>query len=155
MRKNSQLLIAYTLLFSAAIAVVTYDTHRKSLEVPALSEAEQKAAERRAKGNNKTRIVAIPSAPSEDFAETKVATGPTQPTENQLPRGIFLTKESMTLTATDGSQHELKAGTQVSLIRRDGEKMKVHHDGFDYLLQEDKVTRNVRAVEKLLASRRG
>lgn len=154
MRKNSQLLIAYTVLFTSAIGAVCYDSHVRSMQVPGLSEAEQKAADRRAKGGSATRIVAIPTAPTELVAEVKRTSEPTE-TSAELPRGVFLTKETMKLQSSDGQTRELAAGTQVMLVRRDKGKMKVQHNGSDYLVDEDQITRNVRAVEKLIASRKG
>ena len=145
MRKNSQLLIAYTALFTTAIGAICYDSHLRSMHIPGLTEAEKKAADRRAKSGNNTRIVAMPEA-----AEVKALS------ENaaQLPRGIFLTTQTMTLQTTDGQKQELAAGTQVLLVRRDKGKMKIHHDGADFLVDEEQITRNVRAVEKLIASRK-
>ena len=60
----------------------------------------------------------------------------------------------MTLQATDGTTREVSAGTQVLLVRREKGKMKIHHDGLDYLVDETQITRNIRAVEKLVALRK-
>lgn len=149
MRKNSQLLIAYTLLLTSAIGAVCYDSHIRSKYIPALSEAEQKAAERRAKGTSVSRVVSAPApavAPAGDGESKNGAT--------QLPRGIFFTKETMTLESSEGKSREISAGSQVVLVRRDHGKMKVHLEGSDYLVDEEQLTRNIRAVEKLAALRK-
>ena len=56
MRKNSQLLLAYTALFTSVIGAFCYDTHIRSTQVPALSEAERKAADRRVNGGSATEL---------------------------------------------------------------------------------------------------
>ena len=155
MRKNTQLLIAYTMLFASATGAVCYDAHIRANQPVPLSEAEMKAAERRENGNTVSRVVVsspnvasseIP-AQSQELAHAKRAT-------SQLPRGVFVVKDTTSAKATDGTMHDLTAGTQVILLRREGEKMKVTCDGFDYLVEENQVTRNMEAVGKLLAQRK-
>lgn len=150
MRKNTQLLIAYTMLFASATGAICYDAEiRANAPVP-LSEAEKKAAERRENGDNATRLVVIsPEAAPAEVPE------PAQRTAAQLPRGVFVMKGATSAKATDGTTHDLTAGTQVTLLRREGEKMKVTCDGFDFLVEENQVTRNVQMVERLLAQRKG
>jgi hypothetical protein len=117
-----------------------------------LSEAEQKAANRRAQGNSATRVVDVSQVADE---KVEVASAlPAKEQGDQLPRGIFLLKESATIEGTDGTSHELSAGTQMALLRRDHGKMKVTHNGVDYLLEENQLTRNIKAVGKLIASRK-
>ncbi|MEK0447813.1 MAG: hypothetical protein RL088_81 [Verrucomicrobiota bacterium] len=156
MRKNTQILIAYSALFAAAVAGVCYDAHVRSHTVPALSEAEKLAAERRAKGNVASRTVELPSAATSVHSEVGYAAKAGSPAHSsnaatELPRGIFLIKETVTVESTSGVKCELEAGTTVSLMRREEGKMKVTCDGRDFLLEENLLTRNSKAVSRLIA----
>ena len=145
MRKNTQLLLAYTCLFSSAVAAVTYDSHWRSVHGQTLSEAEIKAERRRASGTHETRVVSVPRSFPADVSTVEVAIAPAS-NPPQLPRGVFLVKETMTVQSTDGRSSELAAGTQVSLLRQDKGKMKVTRDGQDYLLEEEHLTRDSKTV---------
>ncbi len=150
MRKNTQLIIAYTMLFASVTGAVCYDAHVRANQPVLLSEAEVKAAERRQNGNTATREVVT----SQEIAKSD-SPSPSKRAASQLPRGIFIVKDTTSAKATDGTTHDLTAGTQVTLLRREGEKMKVTYDGFDFLVEESQVTRNMEAVEKLTAARKG
>ncbi len=145
MHKNTQLLLAYTCLFSSAVAAVTYDSHWRSVHGQTLSEAEMKAEHRRASGTHQTRVVSVPQPLPSDVSNLEVVIAPPS-NPPQLPRGVFLVKETMTVQSTDGRSSELAAGTQVSLLRQDNGKMKVTRDGQDYLLEEAKLTRDSKTV---------
>lgn len=142
MRKNTQLLIAYTTLLICSVGTVCYETNRRSLIVQPLSEAEQKAAIRRQKGITSARVITAPAAPELSAAEPASAKG------TELPRGIFLVKDTMNVQSTDGHDHQLSAGTEVTLLRRENGKMKVSHDGNQFFVEENQVTRNTLAMRK-------
>lgn len=144
MQKNTQLLIAYMGLFACAAGVVWNETNLCSVVVSPLSEAEQKAALRREKGLTTSRIA--PSPPAESASTDKPV---------QLPRGIFLVRETMSVQSTDGQNHELTAGCEVTLLRRENGKLKISREGNQFLVEEHQVTRNIRAMEKLLTGRKG
>ena len=146
-RKNTQLLLAYTLLFGTATGAICYDANVRSNQPLPLSEAEIKAAKRRADGNFESRAIVTPPAGS-----TSLESAREQSTGTQLPHGVFVVTDTTSATATDGTTHDLTAGTQVTLLRREGAKMKVTHDGFDFLVEEGQVTRNMETVGKLLAA---
>jgi hypothetical protein len=156
MRKNTQILIAYSALFTAALAAVCYDAHVRSHTVPVLTEAEKMAADRRAQGHVAARTVDLPSAASAVSSEVGYAAKPgsqaiASNAAHELPRGIFLVKETVTVESTNGVKCELEAGTTVSLMRREEGKMKVTCDGRDFLVEESLLTRNSKAVSRLIA----
>ena len=143
MQKNTRLLIAYTALFACAGCIISHELNHRSIQSQVLSEAEQKAALRREKGLTTAQVIPSPTAEVESAAKT-----------SQLPRGIFLVVETLSVRSIDGQHHELTAGTEVTLLRRENGKLKVSHDGSHFLIEEHQVTRNVRAIEKLLAARK-
>lgn len=145
MRKNTQLLLAYTLLFGSATGAICYDANVRSNQPIPLSEAEIKAAKRRADGNTESRVI-VNSPPPESAREKS--------TGRELPHGVFVVTDTTSAKATDGTTHDLAVGTHVTLLRREGAKMKVTHDGFDFLVEEGQVTRNMETVGKLLAARK-
>ena len=149
MRKNTQLIIAYTCLFASAIGAICHDAQWRANQPIVLSEAEQKAALRREKGLSSTRVAPIAEEPVPASVASHKPDGAAQ-----LPRGIFLLKEATTVRTTDGPSRQLSAGTQVMLVRREDGKMKVTHDGVDFLVEDGQVTRNMKAIEKLLAARK-
>lgn len=156
MRKNTKILIAYTVLFATAGVGICYDAHVRSNHVPVLSEAEKMAAERRAKGNIASRTVEIPTASNSVHSEVGYAaksssSGFSSNAAHELPRGVFLVKETVTVESTNGVKCELEAGTTVSLMRREEGKMKVTCDGRDFLVEENLLTRNSKAVSRLIA----
>lgn len=156
MRKNTQILIAYSGLFAAAVFGICYDAHVRSHTVPVLSEAEQMAAARRAKGDVAVRKFQAPTKYDSSTAEvgTPASQGSATLSRNaaaELPRGIFLVKETVTVESTNGVKCELEAGTTVSLMRREEGKMKVTCDGRDFLVEESLLTRNSNAVNRLIA----
>lgn len=142
-RKNTQLLIAYTALLIGSVGTVCYETNRRSLIVQPLSEAEQKAALRRQKGITATRVITAPTT-----TVVEPATEPAPVKGTQLPRGVFLVKDTMSLRSTEGRNCELTAGTEVTLLRREKGKMKISHDGDQFLVEENQITRNVLAMSK-------
>ncbi len=114
MRKNTQLLIAYTCLFASAIGAVCHDAQWRANRPIVLSEAEQKAALRREKGLSTTRVAPIAEEPAPAAVASNKPDGAAQ-----LPRGVFLLKEATTVRTTDGPSRRLAAGTQVMLVRRE------------------------------------
>ena len=150
MRKNTQILIAYSALFAAAVAGVCYDANVRSHTVPTLTEAEKMAAERRAKGNVASRTVELPSAATSVHSEVGYAAKAGSPALSSNAANE-LVKETVTVESTNGVKCELEAGTTVSLMRREEGKMKVTCDGRDFLLEESLLTRNSKAVSRLIA----
>lgn len=149
MRKNTQLLIAYTTLFASAIGALCHDAKWRASQPIVFSEAEKKAALRREKGLSTTRVAPIAEEPAPAAVASK------KPDDAaQLPRGVFLLKEPTTVRTTDGPIRQLSAGTQVMLVRREDGKMKVTHEGVDFFVEDGQVTRNMKAIEKLLAARK-
>ena len=141
--------MAYTGLFAGVAAAISYDYRIRSFETPIFSEAEQKAALRREKGITTTRVVAMPNPNKPQEVVT-----PTTGKATQLPRGVFLIKETLSLKSTDGEPLELGTGTEVILLRHEAGKLKVSQDGRQFLIEESQVTRNAHTIEKLLAARR-
>ena len=137
MRKNTQLLIAYTSLFASAIGAICRDAQWRASQPIVFSEAEQKAALRREKGLSTTRVAPIAEEPAPATIASKIPDDAAQ-----LPRGVFLLKEPTTVRTTDGPSRRLSAGTQVMLVRREDGKMKVTHEGVDFLVEDGQVTRS-------------
>ena len=52
------------------------------------------------------------------------------------------------MRSTEGRNCELAAGTEVTLLRREKGKVKISHDGDQFLVEENQITRNVLAMSK-------
>ncbi len=155
MRKSTQITIAYIALTLAALGCIIQDASARNSFSKVMSEAEKIAASRNTSGELKPRVPQLSSSAARVVNEptkTYTSSNKSETTSNstpELPRGVYLIKETLTVQSTDGAKCELEAGTAVSLMRWEDGKMKVSFKGMDFVLDEKLLTRNSKSVSRV------
>jgi hypothetical protein len=157
--KQTQLRIAYSFLAALSAWTIAYDSYSRRSFAAAATPTRLESLSESIEPQPITRISESP------FLKTATAARESHSVPRPIPRlhdlaegtgriapfGVLFLKVDLDADTNEGAK-SFSAGTQVRLLRHQGGKMRVTHDGSDFLVEDWQVTNDLDAARSVARS---